>query len=220
MSYRNRRAGIKILFVLSAILLLFALAFAQQGENTGHGEQTQSGHGEQAQAGHAEEGHHFDWTHFFGQVFNSTVLFGGLFFLLRKPIGKYLADQGLNIKDDIIRREQNLEKTAATLEQIRSRLDKIEEEVGKMKDEAGQGGREEKKKIEILGRQECDIINRRNEEEISQRVESAVRQLKEKIAELAIGRFKKEIEAELDENLHEKIIEKNIDISGEIIERE
>ncbi len=58
------------------------------------------------------------------------------------------------------------------------------------------------------------------EEEIDNKVDSAVRALKEKIADLTIDHFKKDIESHLGRKAHEKIIEKNIEISGEIIERE
>ncbi|MFC2155069.1 hypothetical protein ACFLRB_01080 [Acidobacteriota bacterium] len=177
---------------------------------------------ENGSAEHGEQGgneSHFNWTAFFGQVLNSTILFGGLILLLRKPIRKYLDEQSLSVKIDIEEREENLKKTTEILKEIKNRLDKIEEEVEEMKESARQSGEEEKQKLRALGSQEAERINRLNEEEINQRIEAAVRKLKEKVADLTIEQFKKEMKRELDDRLHEKIIEKNIEVIGELIER-
>jgi len=167
-----------------------------------------------------EEGHHFDWWGFFGKLFNSTVLFGGLIILLRKPLIKLLAQKSLHVKNDIIQREALVKTTTSQLEAIKKRLEKIEEEVQDMKNSAEKSGNEEKKRIQDLGEKEAQRIKALTEEEIKNKMDSSIRGLKEKIAELTIDHFKKDIEAHLDQKAHEKIIEKNIEISGEIIERE
>ncbi len=88
--------------------------------------------------------HHFNWMGFLGKLFNSTVLFGGLIFLLRKPLIKLLSEKTLEVKNDIIQREELLKTTTTQLEEIKKRLEKIEEEVGGMKNSAGKSGEEEK----------------------------------------------------------------------------
>ena len=64
------------------------------------------------------------------------------------------------------------------------------------------------KKIKLLTEKEIDV-----------KIESSIRRLKSKIADLTVEHFKKDITLELNDKLHDKIIEKNIEISGEIIER-
>ena len=167
-----------------------------------------------------EQDHHFNWLGFFGKLFNATVLFGGLIFLLRKPLIKLLAEKSLDVRNDIIRREELLKTTSGQLEEIKKRLEKIEEEVEDMKNSAGKSGDEEKKRIEELGEKEAQRIKALTEEEMDNKVDSSIRALKEKIADLTIDHFKKDIESQLDRKAHEKIIRKNIEISGEIIERE
>lgn len=203
-NYRNRSLRTKILCIIAIALLCSFVLFAADESGTN---------------GHGEQGSHFNWTGFLGQVLNSTILFGGLIFLLRKPIRKYLDERSLSVKIDIEEREENLKKTRETLEDIRNRLDKIEEEVEEMKNSARKSGEEEKQKLRELGRQEAERVVRLNEEDIDRRIESAVRELKEKVADLTIEQFKKEVKAELDNRLHEKIIERNIDVIGELIER-
>jgi F-type H+-transporting ATPase subunit b len=205
--YSSKNLRTKILFITGILLLCSFVLFASpENESTGPGEK-------------GEHESHFNWTGFLGQVLNSTLLFGGLIFLLRKPILKYLDDRSKSVKIDIEEREENLKKTAKILEEIRNRLDRIEEEVEEMKNSARKSGEEEKQKIQALGRQEAERVVRLNEEEINQRIESAVRKLKEKVADLTIEQFKKEVKTELDDRLHEKIIEKNIEVIGELIER-
>lgn len=169
---------------------------------------------------HGEEGqHHFNWLAFFGKLFNSTVLFGGLIFLLRKPLIKLLAQKSLDVKNDIIQREELLKTTSNQLDAIKERLEKIEEEVKKMKESAEKSGEEEKERIRELGDKEARRIAVLTEEEINTKIDTSVRRLKERIADLTIQHFKKDIQAHMDKKTHEKIIEKNIEISGEIIER-
>ena len=205
--YNSRNTGTKLIFIAGVFLLCSLVLFASsESESTGHDE---SGQHE----------NHFSWATFLGQVLNATILFGGLIFLLRKPILKYFDEQSKSVKIDIQEREENLKRTTEKLEEIRSRLDRIEEEVEKMKNSARKSGEEEKQKLQAVGKQEAERIVRLNEEEINQRIESAVRKLKEKVADLTIEQFKKEMRSELDDRVHEKIIEKNIEVIGERIER-
>jgi F-type H+-transporting ATPase subunit b len=167
-----------------------------------------------------ESEHHFDWWGFLGKLFNSTVLFGGLIILLRKPIINLLAQKSLDVKNDIIRREQEVEDTSGQLENLKRRLAKIEEEVAAVKKAAEKSGNDEKKRIEELGDKESRRILALTEAEIAAKVENSIRKLKARIADLTIEHFKKDIEKQLDEESHERIIEKNIEICGDIIERE
>ena len=196
---------IKVLVVFSAcalaLLIMPALTFA---EGEAHGEE-----------------HHFDWWGFIGKTFNATLLFGGLIFLARKPLRNLLEQKSLAVKDDIIQREERLKTTAGQLEEIKKRLEKIEDEIQAMKNNAKKSGNDEQKRIEELGEKEAQRIRNLTEEEINTKMETAVRNLKEKIADLTIDHFKEDIRAHLDRETHEQLIEKNIQrISGEAIERE
>lgn len=171
-----------------------------------------------AEGGH--DSHGFDWWGFLGKTFNSTLLFGGLIILLKKPLGKLLDQKGLDVKNDILQREEKLSNTSGQLEEIKRRLAKIEDEITGLKQAAEKSGNEEKKRIEELGKKESQRIVELTEAEITNKVENSIRNLKARIADLTIRNFEKDIKAQLDKKAHEKIIEKNIDICGDIIERE
>ncbi len=164
--------------------------------------------------------HHFDWWGFIGKTINSLILFGGLILLLRKPLIKLLTQKSLDIKTDIQQRENEVERTTNEFQKILERLEKIEEEVAGMKQNAQKSGNEEKKRIEELGAKEAQRILDLTNAEIDLKVEHSIRNLKAKIADLTIEHFKKDIQKQLDKKAHEKIIEKNIQKCGEIIERD
>lgn len=205
-------AGV-ILLVMLAAWTSPAFAYAEGGSQEGQ-------HQAEAQEAQASEHHGFNWGGFLGKLFDSTLLFGGLIFLVRKPLIALLAQKSLDIKTDIIQRENQLKNTTVHLQGIMERLEKIEEEVQAVKDSAEKSGNEEKKRIEEAGENEAQRILALAEEEIGNKMDTAVRELKERIADLTIEHFKKDIEAHLDPRMHERLIEKNIAVlSGEAIER-
>lgn len=170
--------------------------------------------------GGQDEHHGFDWMGFLGKTFNVVLLFGGLIFFLRKPIIKLLTQKGLDIQEDIEHREQTLKETSAQLDQMRQRLEKLEDEIAGLKEDAKLSGQEEQKRIENIGSQEALRVLELADAEINTKMENAVRNLKARIADLTIDQFKQDIQKNLDKKTHEKIIENNIRISGDIIERE
>jgi len=167
-----------------------------------------------------EQTHHFDWSGFLGSVINAVVLFGGLIYLLRKPIGELLYKRTLEVKTDIINRDKDLENRSNQLKELQNRIDKIEGEVQQIKDISRKNAEHEVKRIEELGKKECEKIELLTKKEIDVKIESSIRRLKSKIADLTVEHFRKDIISELNDKSHDKIIEKNIEISGEIIERE
>jgi len=168
----------------------------------------------------AEDGneHHFDWNSLIGKILNSAILFGGLFLWLRKPIIEFLTKQSLEIKTDIVNRENILREKSDSINLIKNRLAKIEDEIKSMKSEARMNGETEKKRIRSLAEKEAERILKNSELEIDARIESSVRALKEKIADMTIENFKREFKEKLNDDIHKKIISDNIKIIGDIDE--
>ena len=166
----------------------------------------------------SEEAVHVDWFNLLGKVFNSTVLFGGLILLLRKPLIQMLSKKSSAIQNDIVEREKNLADTSARLVEIQQRLDKVAAEVDGMKSVAEAVGQDELSRLQEAGRLEAERIIALSEEEIRQRVEAAVRAVKGRIADLAIERFKNDFTLNLNADIQQKIIERNIDACGDLDE--
>jgi len=164
--------------------------------------------------------HAFDWNGFFGWVLNSTLLFGGLILLLRKPLVRFLSERSLGVAEDIRQREKDLSQAGDEFEEIRSRLNRIEEEVERIQSTARQEGEAEMRRIETLGEEESRRILSVTESEIANRIESSLAHLKERIADLTIEHFKRGIGGELKEPDHRRIIDRNIEISEKILKED
>ncbi len=171
-----------------------------------------------ASAGEGEAVHHIDWFSVLGKVVNSTILFGGLFLALRKPLIRMLSQKGAGIRDDFAARAQNLVATESRLREVGQRLDKVAAEVEEIKGEAEAAGKAGLARLEEAGRLEAERIITLGEEEIRQRVDAAVREVKGRIADLAIARFKEDFTRHLDNVGQQKIIERNIDACEDLDE--
>jgi F0F1-type ATP synthase membrane subunit b/b' len=171
-----------------------------------------------ASAGEGEAAHHIDWFSVLGKVVNSTILFGGLFLALRKPLIRMLSQKGAGIRDDFAARAQNLVATESRLREVGQRLDKVAAMVEEIKGEAEAAGKAGLARLEEAGRLEAERIITLGEEEIRQRVDAAVREVKGRIADLAIARFKEDFTRHLDNVGQQKIIERNIDACEDLDE--
>lgn len=166
------------------------------------------------------DSHHFDWGRFIGSVLNSTILFGALILFLRKPLIKLLSQRSIDVRTDIVERENNVKLTGRQFATIKQRLDQIEDEVKEMQQAAQKKGEEEKNKIEELGNREAKRVLDITDSEIKNRVESSITDLKSRIAQLTIDHFKKDIKAHLDEAKQRQLIDRNIEKAGEIFKHD
>jgi F-type H+-transporting ATPase subunit b len=196
--------------LLSIVILLFSLfimtARAEETEQSGaHGE------GEQAT--------HFKWSLFMGQVLNSSILFGGLVFLLRKPLLKYLNEKSKNVEVDLETNEEGLLNTINTFSITMNRFSFIKKDESRLKEKARQSAREKQIDIDIRQRLEIHKIEDLKIKKVNRQFESSFREVLKEIAEPAVEQSKQKMLAELDDRLHEKIILENIELIGEINER-
>ena len=190
-----RKKNVLFIFLILTFIMTFVLNASEGGE------------------------HHFDWTGFLGKVLNSSVLIGVLIYFLRKPLIEMLSKKSVEIKNDIVVRESELKDHKNSLSGIQSRLDKIENEVAGMLDEARKNGEIEAERIKELAKLESERIIKNNRDEIDSRIESSIIELKKRIADMTIEEFRNNYRSILNMDLHKKIIDKNIEISGEIIEK-
>jgi F0F1-type ATP synthase membrane subunit b/b' len=174
------------------------------------------GAGLAASAGEGGESHHVDWVGVLGKVLNSVILFGGLILALRKPLIRMLSQKGAAVRSEAELRGKDLEATGARLQEIDRRLAMVAAEVEGIQGEAEAAGKAELARLEEAGRREAERIVALGEEEIRQRVDAAVREVKGRIADLAIERFRSDFRKGLDDAGQQKIIERNITACGDL----
>ena len=169
-----------------------------------------------ASAGEGGSVHPVDWFSVLGKVVNSTILFGGLILAMRKPLIRMLTQKGVGLRQDFAERGKTLAATETRLQEIDQRLARVAAEVEGIQGEAEASGQTELARLQEAGHREAERIIALSEEEIRQRVDAAVRAVKERIANLAIERFRDDFQKDLDAATQQRIIERNIDAAGEL----
>ncbi|MFW6139862.1 MAG: hypothetical protein ACOC5S_00725 [Acidobacteriota bacterium] len=148
---------------------------------------------------------------FAGKVVNFTVLFGGLFLVLRKPVKNYLEKriqkEDLSIKEAVESRSESEKKLKSAL----SRLDELTEKVKSIKEEAEQEGKKQKENIVEGTRQEADRLRNLSKQEIESIYASVMKELKTYAAEVTSEEAAKKIKKGMTPELHSAMIDRSIE---------
>jgi len=167
-------------------------------------------------AAEAEPG--FSLTVFLGQVVNFVVLFGGLAYLLYKPLLKFLQHKSDQVAENLKLSEERRFDSLQRLEKSRERLSQLDKEIDRMKIEAETEATRERERITLEARNEAERLKKLAKEEIDSMVKSSQRELKVYTLDLSISLAEKRIEEKLGPELHRKIIYKAIDKLGTLDE--
>jgi F-type H+-transporting ATPase subunit b len=148
---------------------------------------------------------------FLGKVINFTVLFGGLFLILRKPVKNYLEQrvkkEDFSIKEAMETRNESEEKLKSAL----SRLDVLSEKVRAIKDEAEQDGEKQKEKILESAQKEADRLKDMSKQEIESIYASVMKELRSYAAEVTIEEAAKRIKQRMTPKIQSAIIDRSIE---------
>jgi F-type H+-transporting ATPase subunit b len=164
------------------------------------------------QTAQAEEEHSSYSTEFLGKVLNFIVLFGGLAYILYRPLRNFLQARAQKIEFTIKESKDSWKEAERKLGQVRERLSRIEEEIAQIREEGRVNGQKEKEGIIEKTLQEAEQLKRYAREEIEMLTRAGVRELKEHAAELATSlareRIKRKMTSETAYGLIDKSIEK------------
>jgi len=137
---------------------------------------------------------------FLGKTINFLVLFGGLGYLLRKPVRGMLDKRASGIRASIEEAEKSRIAAREKYENSAARIAGIEDEALRLKKEAESEGRREKERISALAQAEAEKIRRLALQEIDLQVKSRVRELRTYAAEaatrIAEGNMRKRLDLE------------------------
>ncbi|MDD8021272.1 MAG: ATP synthase F0 subunit B [Acidobacteriota bacterium] len=153
-----------------------------------------------------------------GQVVNFVVLFGGLTYLLYKPLMGFLQHQSDRVATSLKKSEEQRLESAQKLQQLRERLKKLDEEIDIMKKEAEREATREKERIALEAKAEAERLKKLAKEEIDSLVKSSQRELEVYTLDLSISLAEKRIEERLRPELHRKLIYEAIDKLGTLDE--
>lgn len=158
-----------------------------------------------------EEQHGTDSMAFAGKVVNFVVLFGGLGFLLFKPLKRFLENRGRNIDRSIREARESRKASEVRLKEARTRLEELTGEIARIRSDAEKQGRMEKERIITQSRDDAGKLKQQAQQEIGLVSQSVMRELREYAAQLATEQARERILAKMTPELQARLIDSSIE---------
>jgi F-type H+-transporting ATPase subunit b len=160
----------------------------------------------------AEEGGHVSATmDFLGKVVNFLILFGGLTFVMRKPVKAMLAKRTVEVGETIRRAEAARAGSESQAAAARAKLAGLDHEVLSLKAAAAEEGRRETERIAQAAHDEAERLKKFTRQELDEQVRRGVRELKVYAAARATDLARDRIRGRLTPETQAALIEKSID---------
>lgn len=153
-----------------------------------------------------------------GQVINFVVLFGGLAYLLRKPLQAYLTQKVEEVTSLLENSEKEKQEARQRLEQTRDRLQSLASEAQKIKDDARNEALREKERLLQEAAFEAERLRKLATEEIYSLAQASRRELKAYAIELSVALAEQRIKERMNPDLHRKVINRAIDSLRDLYE--
>jgi F-type H+-transporting ATPase subunit b len=148
---------------------------------------------------------------FVGKAVNFLVLFGGLAFVLRKPLAAMLARRSADVRETLRLADASNSEAATKRAESTARLSGLEEEIRLMMVTAEAVAQREKERIGALAAEEAQRLRRFTEQAIDQQVRSGLRELRTHAAEEATSLARERIRKRLSTEDQAALIDKSID---------
>ena len=167
----------------------------------------------------AEEGGHVSATmDFLGKVVNFLILFGGLTFVMRKPVKAMLAKRTVDVGETIRKAEAARTGSESQAAAARAKLAGLDHEVRSLKTAAAEEGRRETERIAQAARDEAERLKKFTRQELDEQVRLGVRELKAYAAARATDLARDRIRKRLTPETQAALIEKSIDMLSRLHE--
>jgi F-type H+-transporting ATPase subunit b len=159
----------------------------------------------------AEESHPSQTRDFLGKLINFILLFGGLAYVLRKPLGKFLQERSDSLEQALEEAKQSHEEAAEKKNQVESRLGKLDEEMEKMQRDAEAAGQSFHQLVVEEAKQAADRLKQFTSQEIEMLTQDAIRKIKEYTVALAADLAQQRIQDRMTEEFQSSLIDKSIE---------
>ncbi len=178
------------LVTLSAFLFLgwaylFLLSSQMPGQEHSSTQELQTQHAVSAEGEHPEK-HGSGSSGFIGKVLNFLILFGGLTFILRKPMSRFLRERVDGIKVDLEETRASRKEKQKNLKNIHNRLKKVAGEARSIKLEAENIGKKDRERILQEAGIEAERLKESAKQDIELLSQFGIQELKTYTAEVSI----------------------------------
>ncbi len=158
----------------------------------------------------AEETHGSALTDILGKTVNFIILFGGLGFLLAKPLRRFLEEAGLAVEKTIQKTQGAKKDAEQKVAVLTERMQGLASEARKIREDGRESGKHDSDRLLSKARLEIDKIKSLTELEISMHAQAAQAELREYAAELAVSRAETNIKRRMTPELHARLIDDSI----------
>jgi F-type H+-transporting ATPase subunit b len=158
-----------------------------------------------------EEHHDTNPMAFIAKVVNFLILFGGLAYVLRKPIKQFLEDRVVQISTTIRDAEESRHGAETDLEKTEKRLNELRQEVEELRKKALSDGEREKERIIRAAQEEGERMKEAVQHEIEMISRAGIRGLKEYAVTLAAAEALERIQKRLTPEKHTQLIDDSIE---------
>jgi F-type H+-transporting ATPase subunit b len=156
---------------------------------------------------------------FLGKVVNALVLFGGLTFVMRKPVKALLAKRTVDVGESIRRAASGRTEAEAKAEASRAKLAGLASEVQALKAEAEAEGKRETERIARAAADEAERLKKFTRQELDEQVRRSVGELKAYAAARAAAIARERIRRRLTPEIQSALIDKSIDRLSKLHEK-
>jgi F-type H+-transporting ATPase subunit b len=155
------------------------------GQEHSSPQELQTQHAVSAEGEHPEK-HGSGSSEFIGKVLNFLILFGGLAFILRKPVSRFLRERIDGIKVDLTETRSSRKEKQKNLKNIHNRLKKVAQEARSIKQEAENIGKRDREHILQEASIEAERLKESAKQDIDFLSQFGIQELKAYTAEVAI----------------------------------
>lgn len=192
----------RILILLLFSVLISGMTCAAAGQEAEEHTATEPG-GETQQ--HAEEHVESPWASAF-RWFNAAVLFGGLFYLLRKPARDFFENRKAQIATGIEEARDAQTTAKKRMEDIERRLATLSAELSALRSESSRLAAAEHEKILSEARHEVERVVEQSRQEIDRLGRTIQREIKEKIGNAVVERASGTLQTQMTEDDQKRVV--------------
>jgi len=156
---------------------------------------------------------------FLSKVANSLVLFGGLAFVLRKPVKAMLAKRTVDVGESLRRAQAARTEAEAGSEASKAKLAGLEGEIRALKAEAEAEARRQAERISLAAAAEAERLKKLTRQELDGQVRRSVGELKAYAAARATAIARERIRRRLTPEIRSALIDNSIDRLSELYEK-
>jgi len=159
----------------------------------------------------AQETHGSSSLDLAGKILNFIVLFGGLAFLLRKPLIRFLQERARMLEREMEESAKDRKEAEQKLAGARLRLESLGKEVEAVRAESEKAGQALRESVLGEAEREAERLRAFTRQEIERMGKAALREIRAYAAEMAAERARERIGGGMTAELHTAIIDRSIE---------